>query len=212
MKSVLLFMKLVMINYPQRRVYTVQEKPEELIDVLDNYGIRTGQTLSREKIHELGAIHRAVHLYLFDKSNNLLLQRRSNHVDHYPGMFSISLTGHINAGESSSEALHREIREELRFNPDDMKIDFLFSFRQDAEISKTYIDRQFNDVYACYHDFKVEEVLFDTHDISEVKLVPFSEFYEMANNKESPLASVYARESADVAYFLRSKLFEEKVE
>ncbi len=184
----------------------MQYNKEPLIDVLDNYGIRTGKTLSRKEIHALGKVHRAVHLYLFDKANNLLLQRRSDNTDHYPGMFSISLTGHVDAGESSREALRREIQEELGFDPTDMEIDFLFSFRQDAEISPEYIDRQFNDVYACWYDFKIEDISFDSNDISEVKLVPILEFNAMIANKKSELSPVYSREWADVMHFLRPKL------
>ncbi|MCC8416253.1 MAG: NUDIX domain-containing protein [Rickettsia endosymbiont of Gnoriste bilineata] len=97
-------------------------------------------------MHELGKVHRAVHLYLLSESNELLLQRRSYNTDHYPGMLSISMTGHVDAGESSSDALRRELREELGFNATDMKINFLFSFRQDVEVNPKYIDRQFNDV------------------------------------------------------------------
>ena len=179
---------------------------KELIDVLDNYGVRTGEILSRKLIHELGKIHRAVHLYLFDLSDNLLLQRRSGKTDHYAGKFGISVTGHVNAGESSTDAVRREIQEELGLAPTHMNIQFLFSFRQDARISPTYIDRQFNDVYACFHDFKIENITFDSYDISEVKLVPFSVFKEMVFHGESYLASLYARELPDVEYFLRSVL------
>ena len=54
---------------------TTQCQTETLIDMLDENGISTGEILSRKDIHRLGKIHRAVHLYLFDSSNNLLLQR-----------------------------------------------------------------------------------------------------------------------------------------
>ncbi|MBP6952404.1 MAG: NUDIX domain-containing protein [Alphaproteobacteria bacterium] len=77
------------------------------IDVLDDFEIRPGEALSRKEIHYLGKIHRAFHLYLFDKSKNLLLQRRSHMTDYFPAMFSISLTGHVDAGESSAVALYR---------------------------------------------------------------------------------------------------------
>lgn len=176
------------------------------LDVLDDYGIRTGETLSRKEIHRQGKVHRAIHLYLFNTSNNLLLQRRSHKTDHFPGVFSISLTGHVDAGENSSEALYREIQEELRLDPTRMKIDFLFSYRQDVEVSSDCIDRQFNDVYACWYDFKIEDILFNAEEISEVKLVPFSEFSAMAATGKNDLAQVYARECSDVAYFLRSRL------
>lgn len=179
---------------------------EPLIDVLDEFGIRTGESLTREQIHKLGKIHRAVHLYLFDESNNLLLQRRSNKTDHYPGMLSISLTGHVDAGEHSMAALKREIKEELNFDASLMKIEFLFSFRQDAFLSTSYTDRQFNDVYACWHKFKVDDILFDSNDISDVKLVSFLEFKTMVESEESELAPVYKKECADIVHFLRNQL------
>ncbi len=178
----------------------------EKIDVLDEYGIRTGEILSRKEIHAQGKIHRAVHLYLFDKSNNLLLQRRSMDVDHYPGMFSISMTGHIDAGESSGQTVRRELKEELGLESTNAEIDFLFSFRQDAEISPTYIDRQFNDVYACWADFTIKDIKIQFKEVSEVKLVPFEEFNKMVAGGSETLAPVYEREAKDVVYFLRNRI------
>lgn len=175
---------------------------QDHIDVLDEYGIRTGEILPRKEIHALGKIHRAVHLYLFDRSNHLLLQRRSLTTDHYPGMLSISLTGHVDAGESSSAALFREIQEELHLNPLQMRIHFLFSFRQDVTVSPSYIDRQFNDVYACWHQFDTEKIEFNPEEISELQLVPFTKFKEMVFKKDSPLAPVYATECNQLIYLL----------
>ena len=36
-----------------------------------------------------------------------------------------------------------------------------------------------NDVYACWHTFKIEDILFFLEETSELKLIPFSEFNEM---------------------------------
>lgn len=178
----------------------------ENIDVLDDFGVRTGEILPRKEIHRLGKIHRAVHLYLFDNNNNLLLQRRSMETDHYPGLFSISVTGHIEAGESSNTTVRREIQEELGINADNLRIDFLFSFRQDAEINPTYIDRQINDVYAAWADFDINHVQFDKKEVSEVKLVSFSDFRRMVEDNTGELAPVYARECPDVVYFLKKRI------
>jgi len=176
------------------------------IDVLDKHGNPTGEVLSRQEVHIQGKIHRAVHLYLFDKSNNLLLQRRSFNADHYPGMFSISVTGHVEAGENSKEAVLRELQEELSIAEDDVNIEFLFSFRQDVEISPTYIDRQFNDIYAGWIDLKLEDIAFDANEVSEVKLIPFSEFEIMVYDKSSNLAPVYEKECARIVYLLKGRI------
>ena len=179
---------------------------KDKIDVLDEYGKLTGESLSRKEVHALGKIHRAVHLYLFDKKNNLLLQRRSPNTDHYPTMFSISVTGHIDAGEGSREAVQRELKEELGIDADEINIRFLFSFRQDVKVSPTYIDKQFNDVYACWLDFKIENISFDPNEVGEVKLVPFSEFEIMVKNKESDLAPIYEEECDRLVSLLEGRI------
>ncbi len=176
----------------------------EKIDVLNEYGIRTGEVLSRKEIHRLGKIHRAVHFYLFDKSNNLLLQKRSKNTDHLPEIFSISVVGHIKAGESSFNAMKREIEEELGFNPEKMNIEFLFSFRHDYTISNNYIDKQFNDVYCCWHDFKIEDINYDKIAVTEIKFVTISEFKLMLE-KDKILSSIYSNEFNDIIYFMKNK-------
>jgi isopentenyl-diphosphate Delta-isomerase len=173
----------------------------DLIDVLSNSGLRTGEVLSRAEIHRLGKPHRAVRLYLFNSQNELLLQRRSLTVDHAPDIFGISVTGHINAGEFSSETVRREIEEELGLDASQMQIDFLFSFYQEAILHETYIDRQFNDIYLTRADIDPDLLPFDRSEVSEVKFVPFERFQEMLLN-DSLLASVYANECRDLVYFL----------
>ncbi len=97
-----------------------------LIDVLTTSGLRTGELLPRSDIHRLGKYHRAVHLYVFNSKNEVLLQRRSLSVDHFLGLYSISVTGHVNAGEFSANAVRREVEEELGINSAELRIDFLF--------------------------------------------------------------------------------------
>lgn len=115
----------------------------ELIDVLSDSGLRTGEILPRTEIHRLGKYHRAVHLYLFNSNNEILLQRRSLTVDHFPGVFSISVLGHISAGEFSSVTVRREMAEELGIDASQLKIDFLFSYFSEAILNETYLERQF---------------------------------------------------------------------
>lgn len=149
---------------------------QDSIDVLNKQGIKTGEVLSRSEIHRQGKIHRAVHLYLLDGAGQLLLQRRSQHVDHYPGMFSISVTGHVDAGESSRDAVYRELEEELGISAVPGEIVFLFSYRQDVQLNPTYIDKQFNDVYVCQRSFNIEDLKFDCQVVSELKLVSLDAF------------------------------------
>lgn len=175
------------------------------IDVLDEFGLRTGEVLSRAEVHRLGKPHRAVHLYLFDRSNRILLQRRSPQTDHAPGILTISVLGHIDAGQSSYETVRREVQEELGLDPTGMIFEFLFSYRRDAELSPDYIDRQFNDIYACWADFTLEDIDFDRREVSEVLLVGLNEFREMVETGAGDLAPVYADECRDLFYLLQDR-------
>ncbi len=175
-----------------------------LIDVLDESGLRTGEVLSRTEVHALGKPHRVIHLYLFNQDNMIVLQKRSQTVDHYPGAFTISVLAHVDAGESSMAAARREIREELGLNPDTFQIDFMFSYRRDAILSETYIDRHFNDVYIAKGVFSFAEISIDRAEVDAVELVPFDAFIDLVVDRNSRLADVYFDECHDLIYYLRN--------
>lgn len=194
----------VLSNMNSRATKSAQDS----IDVLNEQGIKTGEVLSRSEIHRQGKVHRAVHLYLLDGSGQLLLQRRSRHVDHYPGMFSISVTGHVDAGECSSEAVYRELEEELGINAAPGDITFLFSYRQDVHLSPTYIDRQFNDIYVFQRNFKLGKLHFAPQTISELKLVSLEAFEQLITDASSEIAPVYQEQASHIVALL--KKFDQK--
>jgi isopentenyldiphosphate isomerase len=67
----------------------------------------------RKDIHRLGLMHRTVHVLVFDKQGRLYLQKRSAEKDNYPGLWTSSAGGHVEAEESYRHAAYRELYEEL---------------------------------------------------------------------------------------------------
>jgi isopentenyldiphosphate isomerase len=177
-----------------------------LIDVLSPSGLRTGEILPRAEIHRLGKPHRAVHLYLFNSQNEILLQRRSLTIDHSPGAFSISVTAHVDAGETSFATVRRETAEELGVDVSEWTFEFMFSFYQEATLNGTYLDRQFNDIYVIRADLDPALLSLDPSEVSEIRFVPFKTFHEWVADPSSELAPVYANEVRDLIYFLRDRL------
>lgn len=56
----------------------------------------------RGDVHRDGDYHRAVHIWIFaENTQQLLLQRRADCKDSWPGLWDISSAGHISAGDSS---------------------------------------------------------------------------------------------------------------
>ncbi|CAN1814484.1 Nudix hydrolase 3, partial [Linum perenne] len=87
---------------------------EEHFDVLTKTGEKTGVSKPRGAVHRDGDYHRAVHVWIFAESTQqLLLQKRSDCKDSWPGQWDISSAGHISAGDSSLVSARRELEEEL---------------------------------------------------------------------------------------------------
>ncbi len=58
-------------------------------------------------------LHPVVHLHLFNSRGELYLQHRPSWKDIQPDRWDTAVGGHVDVGESVSEALRREVREEL---------------------------------------------------------------------------------------------------
>ena len=88
----------------------------ELFDVIDSKGNPAGQIVSREKAHAEGIPHRTAHIWIIRKKEGrvqILLQKRSQNKDSFPGKFDTSSAGHIQAGDEPLESALRELKEEL---------------------------------------------------------------------------------------------------
>ena len=84
----------------------------EVFDVVDEDDNINGQA-SRTRCHERGLIHRSVMFFVFDGDGRVLVTRRTQNKDFFPGYWSIVLGGHVHAGETYDEAVKREIFEEV---------------------------------------------------------------------------------------------------
>jgi 16S rRNA (adenine1518-N6/adenine1519-N6)-dimethyltransferase len=67
----------------------------------------------RQIVHDQGLRHRAVHLFILNRNDELFLQKRSWRKDCYPGRWDSSAAGHVDAGESYDACARRELSEEL---------------------------------------------------------------------------------------------------
>lgn len=90
----------------------IPQKGSEIFDVVDENDQVVSQSTRRE-IHAQGLRHRAVHIFVFNKRKDLLLQLRSMLKDNHPGVWDSSAAGHLDAGEDYAACAMRELQEEL---------------------------------------------------------------------------------------------------
>lgn len=85
----------------------------EIFDVVDENDRVIGQATRKECNSNPNLIHRAVYVLVFNSKGELFLQKRSKTKDICPGMWSISVSGHVDHGESYETAAIREMKEEI---------------------------------------------------------------------------------------------------
>jgi len=88
------------------------QKGDELFDVVDENDVPCG-TATRARVHAENLVHRAVHVFVFNKNGDLYLQKRSLRKDNNPGVWDSSVSGHLDAGEDYLPAAIRELGEEI---------------------------------------------------------------------------------------------------
>ncbi|MFT6192386.1 MAG: isopentenyldiphosphate isomerase [Polaribacter sp.] len=86
---------------------------DELIDILTPEGEPTGKTALKSEAHKNGWFHATVHIWLFTSDEKILLQKRALTKKVFPGIWDISVAGHIGAGEKIIEGAKREVFEEI---------------------------------------------------------------------------------------------------
>ena len=150
----------------------------EMLDVVDRFGNPTGEVVEREEAHRLGVRHRTAHVWLVRKSRTkpggfeVLLQKRSDDKDSFPGCYDISSAGHIPAGDDWIPSALRELREELGVvaRPEDLHyvgkrlISSLRVFH-----GRKFVNRQVSAVYFLWCDRDEDEFTIDPGEVSSVR-------------------------------------------
>lgn len=96
------------------------------------------------KAHELGVLHRAVSVFLFDDHGRLLLQRRAAGKYHSPGLWSNTCCGHPRPGENAADAARRRLVEELGV---ESILSHAFAFTYRAELGGGLIEHELDHVF-----------------------------------------------------------------
>ena len=89
----------------------------ELLEIVDSEGKVIG-IAPRFQIHgNPSLMHRVIHILLFNKKGELLLQKRSMDKDVAPGKWDTSVGGHVDPGEELPAAAAREMKRNSAYQP-----------------------------------------------------------------------------------------------
>jgi isopentenyldiphosphate isomerase len=132
---------------------------EELLEIVNYKGEVIGSAPRSELHGNPSLIHRVVHVLVFNKKGDLLLQKRSLNKDVAPGRWDTSVGGHVGIGEDLSVSSKREMHEELGISA--CEPEYLYSY-----IHTNSYETELVTTYFCVHE---GDVFFNKEEIDEVR-------------------------------------------
>lgn len=157
---------------------------EELIDVLDENGVKTGQIATRSEVHKKGLWHRAIVVAVVNEKNEILIQQRSATKEKNPNKWDISCAGHISTGQDALMAAAREINEEisvnLGFSVEVKEFRYMYSFRKQQVFAEDFIENQFYDFFVLRQNgLNKDSLKYQEGEVQAIDFVSISQFNEM---------------------------------
>ncbi|MCI9234286.1 MAG: NUDIX domain-containing protein [Bacilli bacterium] len=152
----------------------------EYFDVLDENGNKTGKVKTKENIIKDRDFYRIVNLWIINpNTKQILIQKRSNNKDVSPNKWDLTSGGHVEAGETSLEAIIRETKEELGIDISNDKILKVFEVKYDK------MKRNFVDVYLLEKDVSIKDIKLQYDEVSDVRYFSLEELIRAHNTKDT---------------------------
>ncbi len=143
---------------------------DELIDILDKNGKPTGEIKHKSEAHKLGLYHSSVHIWFYTCDRKVLFQKRAANKDTFPGLWDVSVAGHIGAGEPALNSAIREIEEEIgiKVSADDLK--FIGVYLAEKKPTPDIFDNEFHHIYLSQLNTPIESLILQKEEVADVSL------------------------------------------
>ena len=160
---------------------------DELIDVRDERGERTGETILKSEAHRRGVWHRCFHCWIFGSDETgpyVLAQRRAAGKDTWPGYLDVTAAGHLAAGEETLDGL-RELEEELGLRVEPGRLIPLGTRRVELEIPAG-VDREFHDVFLLRDDVQPQGLRLQKEEVESVVRIALEALERLVDEGSAP--------------------------
>ena len=135
---------------------------EEQLEIVNEKG-EVISLAPRSVIHGNPALlHRVVHVLVFDRKGDLLLQKRSMNKDVAPGKWDTSVGGHVGVGETLLVSAKRETEEELGITDPELA-------RLHSYIHRNPFETELVTTYRCTFDGNINALPFNREEIDEIR-------------------------------------------
>lgn len=170
--------------------------PDELIDIVDKKGNPTGVQHMKSYAHKNGLLHASVHIWIQNDQREILFQQRALNKDTFPGLWDVSVAGHIAADENPKIAALREVGEEIGIALSSGDLHFIGTWHEEQHHNDYLIDNEIHFIYMVKALISLEDVSLQEEEVMAVRLLSIDTFTNSVNKKE---LSAYVPH--DIAYY-----------
>ncbi|KGK30301.1 NUDIX domain-containing protein [Cellulophaga sp. E6(2014)] len=161
---------------------------DELIDIVTDNGLKTGETVLKSVAHRDGIFHQTVHIWFYTKNHQILLQQRGKDKNTFPLLLDVSVAGHIHAGEAIEVAALREIEEEIGLLVSKKDLKKIGVFKSIQNHHPELIDAEFHHTFIAELKVPLQELIKQESEVEDLQLTSLIKFSEetwgMANSKK----------------------------
>lgn len=151
---------------------------EELVVLVDEQNNEIGKMEKLAAHNASTPLHRAFSIFLFNGQGQLLLQQRSRHKKTWPLVWSNSCCGHPAPGESTENAIHRRLKDELGLENVAFEVvlpNYRYRFERDG-----IVENEICPVYAGRCD---QTPIINPAEVEATRYINWKEFLDIARSK-----------------------------
>ncbi len=146
---------------------------DELVPLYEPSGRPSGVCALKSEAHKYGWWHGTVHVWMVNEKKEILFQRRSISKATYPGLWDVSVAGHINGWENPPESAIREVQEELGLEIDGEYLRYIGCFPSEVIHGDSgIIDREYHHTFLYTLAVKKENLSPDPEEVAETGPFP----------------------------------------
>lgn len=164
---------------------------EELVDVYDENKCKTNKVIKRKDkdLLDENEFILVVHCWIINSKKEILITRRSLNKNR-GGMWE-DTHGGVQTGETSMQAMIRELKEEIGLDVKEEELKLVRSLKR---------KNIFRDCYVLLKDIDIKEISFNDNEVMDCKYVSLEEFDEMIKRGESTFKDIAQTNLKELIY------------
>ena len=132
----------------------------EYVDIYTAERQRTGRTAERGSKLDEGEYRLIVHAAIFNRAGELLIQQRQPFKKGWGGLWDLSMGGAVSAGETSAQALVRELQEELGL---------IWDLHGEPQALTVSFDHGFDDIYILRGEVDLSSLRLQPEEVADAR-------------------------------------------